>query len=91
MWNSFCLLPKHDCMLYGVHYPPKLHLDVHMADIISTGLGNTEYPLHITEAYVDFETESLLHEAINVAAKHYVLEVAMEMQAEAKVKMEAIR
>lgn len=79
-------------------------------------LGNTEYPLHITEAYVDFETESLLHEAINVAAKHYVLEwifmrqvshflflfgwilippngvrVAMEMQAEAKVKMEAIR
>ncbi|KAF8095468.1 hypothetical protein N665_0332s0049 [Sinapis alba] len=60
--------------MYGVHYPPKLHLDVDMADIINTGLGNTDYALHITEAYDDFETESYLHKSINVDAKHYVLE-----------------
>ena len=32
------------------------------------------YALHITESYDDFETESFLHEAINVAAKHCILE-----------------
>ena len=37
-------------------------------------LENTVYALHITETYDDFEAEWFLHEAINVTAKHYVLE-----------------
>lgn len=37
-------------------------------------LENTGYALHITRAYDDSEVESFLHEAINVTAKHYVLE-----------------